>query len=130
MTSRPDAEATAIMARFGKAYFRKDPAALAEVLTGDAEWHFAFGADASDGRVRRGVEGFLHGIEENAALFDTLRFEDTVCRWLDDDTIVMTYRVEGRRRHGEAFSLRGVELLTVRGDRLAKKDVFWKQTVP
>ena len=122
-----DATATAVMQRFGKAYFKRDPALLAQAITEDAEWHFAFGADAPHGRVRKGVEGFLQGIAENDALFETLRFEDVVITPLGDDRIVMTCRVDGRYRAGGAFSLRGVELITVRDGRIAKKDVFWKQ---
>jgi hypothetical protein len=74
-----DTTATAIMQRFGKAYFKKNRALLANVLCEDAEWHFAFGADAPDGRVRTGVDGFLRGIEENDALFEQLRFGDVKC---------------------------------------------------
>ena len=122
-----DTEATAIMQRFGKAYFKKDRALLSDVLCEDAEWHFAFGADAPDGRVRKGVDGFLRGIEENDALFEQLRFGDVKCFGLDLDRIVMTYSVEGKYRGGEPFLLRGIELVTVRDSRVAKKDVFWKQ---
>ena len=122
-----DTAATEIMQRFGKAYFKRDRALLAEVLCEDAEWHFAFGSDAPDGRVRKGIEGFLRGIEENNALFERLRFTDVKCVGLDAERIVMTYLVEGKVRDGEAFSLRGIELVNVRDGRVAKKDVFWKQ---
>lgn len=125
-----DSTATAIMQRFGKAYFRKDRALLAEVLCEDAEWHFAFGADAPDGRVRKGVHGFLRGIAENDALFERLRFDDVKCFGLGPDRIVMTYSAEGKYRDGEPFSLRGIELVTVREGRIAKKAVFWKQYRP
>ena len=125
-----DTAATAIMQRFGKAYFNRDRALLAEVLCEDAEWHFAFGADAPDGRVRKGVDGFLRGIEENDALFERLRFTDVNCFGLDAARIVMTYLVEGKHCDGAPFSLRGIELVTVRNGRVAKKDVFWKQYRP
>ena len=123
-----------ISTRFGKAYFSRDPAALAQVLTEDAEWHFAFGSDAPDGRVRTGVNGFLQGIAENDALFAELRFTDVVVRGIPGDQLLMTCLVEGRYREGKApdpavsaFSLRGLELVTVRDGRVARKDVFWKQ---
>ena len=122
-----DDTAREIMARFGRAFFRRDAGLLGEVLTEDAQWHFAFGPDAPDGRVRHGVEGFLRGADENDAMFERLRFEDVECRALGPERIVMTYRLEGARRGGEAFSLRGVELVDVRDGRIAKKDVFWKQ---
>lgn len=122
-----DTTATEIMQRFGKAFFKRDRRLLAVVLCEDAEWHFAFGADAPDGRVRKGVDGFLRGIEENDALFEHLRFVDVKCFGLEPDRIVMTYSVEGKYREGEAFSLRGIELVSVRDGRIAKKDVFWKQ---
>ena len=67
------------------------------------------------------------GIEENDTLFERLRFDGVKCFGLDPDRIVMTYSVEGKYRDGESFSLRGIELVTVRGGRVAKKDVFWKQ---
>jgi len=125
-----DVTAQQVMARFGKAYFSKERERLAEVITPDAEWHFAFGADVPDGRVRRGIDGFMQGIAENDALFERLRFNDVLCRGLGDDQIVMTYRAEGQRRGGASFSLRGVELITVREGRVALKDVFWKQQTP
>lgn len=122
-----DVTAEEVMARFGKAYFSKDPAKIASVITPDAEWHFAFGADAPDGRVRRGLDGFMRGIAENDALFERLRFNKVVCRGLTDEQFVMTYVVDGQYRAGEPFTLRGVELITVRDGRVALKDVFWKQ---
>ncbi len=122
-----DDTAKAIMAKFGKAFFAKDRVALADILTEDAEWHFAIGPDAPHGRVRKGVDGFLQGIEENGQLFSKLRFEDIVYRWASDDEILMTYRLDGQHRDGDPFNLRGVELITVRDERICKKDVFWKQ---
>ena len=129
-----DAAAVDVMKRFGKAFFSRDPAALAQVLTEDAEWHFAFGRDAPDGRVRKGVNGFLQGIAENDTLFAELRFTDVVVRGIPGDQLLMTCLVEGRYREGKApdpavsaFSLRGLELVTVRDGRVARKDVFWKQ---
>ncbi|MBL8381326.1 MAG: nuclear transport factor 2 family protein [Burkholderiales bacterium] len=122
-----DATATEIMQRFGRAFFKRDRKLLSDILCDDAEWHFAFGADAPDGRVRKGVDGFLRGIEENDALFERLRFADVQCFGLAPDRIVMTYVAQGKYRDGVEFSLRGIELLTVRDGRIAKKDVFWKQ---
>ena len=126
-----DEMAGAIMSRFGKAFFKKDATLLADVLTPDAEWHFAFGPDAPHGRVRRGVDGFLAGARENDSMFEHLRFDQIVCRALGDDRIVMTYLLDGRHRaaegRGAAFALRGVELISLRDGKIALKDVFWKQ---
>lgn len=124
-----DDEAQAVMALFARAYFSKRADRLAEAVTDDAEWHFAFGPDAPDGRVRRGVAGFMQGMEENDALFETLRFDDVVIRALGEDQIVMTYTANGRWRGGDDFSLRGIELVTAKDGRVHKKDVFWKQFV-
>jgi ketosteroid isomerase-like protein len=119
-----------IMGKFAGAYFSKDQDRLAEAITEDAEWHFAFGPDAPHGRVRRGLDGFMQGMAENDAIFEHLRFNDVAIRPFGHDQIVMTYLVEGRRRDGEDFTLRGVELITVQSGRLALKDVYWKQTTP
>ena len=123
-----DAAAEHVVARFAGAYFSKDPSRLAGAITEDAEWHFAFGVNAPHGRVRRRLEGFMQGIAENDALFERLRFDDVVVRALGDQQIVMTYLANGRRRNGDDFALRGIELITVRDGRVALKDVFWKQT--
>ncbi|MFT5042933.1 MAG: ketosteroid isomerase-like protein [Hyphomicrobiaceae bacterium] len=123
-----NADATAIMGRFGKAFFKADRDALAEILTPDAQWHFAIGPDAPHGRVRTGVNGFIEGNRENREDFPSLRFVDVVCRGLDDNALVMTYRLEGERRDGTAIDLRGIELVTLRDGRIALKDVFWKQS--
>ena len=122
-----DTEANEVMSRFGKAYFKRDPELLAAAVTEDVEWHFAIGADAPDGRVRKGVAGILQGIEENAAMFEILRFENVVCRALSPDQIVMTYLLDGQYRGGGAINLRGVELITVKNGKVHRKDVFWKQ---
>ena len=123
-----DSEAQAVMARFASAFFAKNKERLAEAVTPDAEWHFAFGPDVPNGRVRKGVDGFLKGGIENDEMFETLRFDDVVIRGMGDDQIVMTYTANGRWRQGEDFSLRGIELITARDGRLHKKDVFWKQS--
>ena len=125
-----DTEAEAVMARFGSAYFSKREERLADAVTPDAEWQFAFGADAPHGRVRKGVAGFMQGMRENEELFETLRFDDVVIRGLGDNQIVMTYTANGRHRGGEAFSLRGVELVTAKDGRVHRKDVFWKRLAP
>ncbi len=125
-----DSTATSIMQRFGKAYFSRDAAQLATVITDDAEWHFALGEAGEggpDGRVRKGLAGFFQGIADNDALFETLRFENVSCKGLGADQIVMTYLVRGQYRGGAAFALRGIELIAVRDGRIALKDVFWKQ---
>jgi ketosteroid isomerase-like protein len=127
VTVMDDNEAKAVMARFGSAYFSKRAERLADAVTPDAEWHFAFGPDGPDGRVRKGVAGFMQGMAENDDLFQTLRFDDVVIRGMGEDQIVMTYTANGRRRTGEDFSLRGVELVTAKDGRVHKKDVFWKQ---
>ena len=121
-------EADQIMRRMGKALFSGDRALMEQALTEDAEWHFAIGEDAPDGRVRVGVTGFLQGIADNEALFEHLRFNDIHYGPYGDDQIVMTYTVDGQWRGGEVFSQRGAEIITTRDGRVAKKDVFWKQT--
>lgn len=122
-------EADDIMHRMGKALFSAERAKLEAALTGDAEWHFAIGQDAPFGRVRKGIDGFLQGIADNNALFESLRFEDISYAPFGADQIVMTYRVEGIHRDGgTTFAQRGVEIITVRDDKVAKKDVYWKQT--
>jgi ketosteroid isomerase-like protein len=121
-----DDDAQAVLARFGSAYFSKQAERLADAITPDAEWHFAFGPDAPHGRVRKGIDGFMRGLRENDEMFESLRFDDVVIRAIADDQIVMTYTANGRR-DGEAFSLRGVELVTVHEGRVRKKDVFWKR---
>jgi ketosteroid isomerase-like protein len=125
-----DVSATAVMQRFGKAYFSRDPALLAQAVTDDVQWHFAIGTDGPDGRVRKGIDGILKGIQENDALFERLRFTDVICRGVGANQIVMTYLLDGKYRDGGAFLLRGMELITVRDGRVALKDVFWKQNRP
>jgi ketosteroid isomerase-like protein len=125
-----DAAALDVMKRFGKAFFKRDPALMEQAVTPDAEWHQEAGHEAPHGRVLRGVQGFLQGAAEDDAQFEKLRFNDVVIRGLGEDQIVMTYLAEGQARNGPAFSLRGIELLTVRDGRVAKKDVFWKQHKP
>lgn len=119
-----------IMRRMGKALFSVDPDQMATVLTDDAEWHFAIGEDAPDGRVLKGVAGFLEGVRRNKALFEALRFEDIRYEPFSDDRIVMTYLVVGKHRGGDEFAQRGVEIITTRDGKVARKDVFWKQTGP
>ncbi|MGB7182927.1 MAG: nuclear transport factor 2 family protein [Burkholderiaceae bacterium] len=122
-----DTQANQIIARFGKAFFNRDRELLAQAVTEDVQWHFAIGNDYPHGRVRHGVDGFMQGIEENDAMFERLKFLDIECRALSPDEIVMTYLLDGKYRGGNAFSLRGIELIRVRDGKIALKDVFWKQ---
>jgi ketosteroid isomerase-like protein len=122
-----DESAQDLMRRFAKAFFSRSEAAIAEVTTEDFEWHFAIGTDSPDGRVHRGSSQVVAGIERNASEFEFLRFEDVRYQVLSSTQILMTCRVDGKRREGEAFSVRGLELFTVRDGKVAKKDVFWKQ---
>ncbi len=95
------------------------------------ERYFRANIEESIGNVAAGgLLGFLRGIEENDALFERLRFNDVKSFGLNADRIFMTYLVEGKVRDGEPFSLRGIELVTVRDGRIAKKDAFWKQYRP
>jgi hypothetical protein len=87
-----DAQATRLMAKFGKAYFSRDPQLLAQVITEDAEWHFAFGTDVPNGRVRKGIAGFMQGMRDNEAMFERLKFLNVECRAMSGDHIVMTRR--------------------------------------
>lgn len=121
-------EADGVMKRMGKALFSAERAKLEEALTHDAEWHFAIGEDAPFGRVRKGIDGFEQGIADNRSLFESLRFEDISYAPFGDDQIVMTCRVEGTPHDGAPFTQRGVEIITVRDGKVAKKDVYWKQT--
>ncbi len=122
-----DTTALEVMKRFGRAFFKKDPALLGAAITPDAEWHQDAGPEAPHGRVRRGVQGFLEGIAEEDALYESARFNDVVIRALGEDQIVMTYVIDGQYQGGATFSLRGMELLTVRDGRVSRKDVFMKQ---
>jgi ketosteroid isomerase-like protein len=124
-----DLQAQDLMRRFSKAFFSRDAAEIASVVTEDFEWHFAIGPDAPDGHVHRGALGAVAGIELNATRFEALRFEDVRFRVVSATEILMTCRVDGRRRDGDAFSVRGIELFTIRDGKVAKKDVFWKQHV-
>ncbi len=122
-----DIQASQIMAKFGKAFFSRDPALLAQVITDEAQWHFAIGNDSPFGRVRIGLDGFLQGAAENDAMFERLKFLNVQCRAIDTNQIVMTYLLDGKYRGGESFSLRGVELVSVSDGKIALKDVYWKQ---
>jgi len=122
-----DATALAIMQTFGKAFFKRDRALLEQAIAPDFEWHGEAGPDAPHGRILRGVEGLLQGIADEERLYENVRLKDIVIRALGEDQILMSYLSVGQYRDGEAFSLRGIELLTVRDGRVAKKDVFSKQ---
>ena len=122
-----DAQANKFAVRLGKAMFRASPEALEALLTPDAEWHFAIGRDVPDGRVRKGIDGFIQGIAENKRAFAELRFEDVEVTGFTHDQFIMRYRIAGKKRSGKSLNLRGIEVITVVEDRVSKKDVFWKQ---
>lgn len=118
-----------LMRKFGKGFLRSDLDTLRTAVTDDFEWHFAAGPDGPDGKVYRGAEGALEGKKENAEIYKDLRFHDIDYYPATGDKFVMTARVTGIYvPSGEPFDLRTIELYTVRDDRIAKKDVFWKQT--
>lgn len=116
-----------IMTRFGQAFMHKDYNALAQVITEDAQWHFAFGPHAPDGFIYKGLEGFKQGIVDHSKRFQYLKFNDIEYCAAGDDKIVMTARVVGKYRDGSSINLRSIELISTQGNRICKKDVFWKQ---
>ena len=119
-----------LMKRFGKGFMRADAELLAQSTTNDFEWHFAAGPDEPDGKIFRGVEGVMQGIAENRTNFENRRFNDVEYYPAGDDKFVMTARVTGIKvASGKNFNLRIIELYTVRDDLIAKKDVFWKQSI-
>jgi len=116
-----------ILRRFGSAFFKRDLAALAEVVTPDFEWRFAIGGDDPHGRVYRGLDGVATGFAERDRLLESARYDDVVNTPMADGRVLMEYRVSGAFMDGTPFNLKGVEVLAFRDGRLAVKDVYWKQ---
>lgn len=57
-------------------------------------------------RSRRGLDYFMQGMADNAAMFERLRFDDAICRGLHGDGLVMMYLARGKWRAGDEFTPR------------------------
>jgi ketosteroid isomerase-like protein len=108
------------------AFFKRELGALRDCITEDFEWHFALGPDAPHGRLYKGIAGIEQGFAERDRLMRDVRYNDVETE-LAGDRALMEYRVTGTFLDGGPFNLRGVEVLSFRDGRLAKKDVYWKQ---
>jgi len=111
-----------VIDRFNEAFNRHDADALARLLTDDTV--FEDTSPPPDGRRIEGkpavVEFWRQWFARNAdAVFET---EDVI---VTDDRAVVRW-VYRKLRNGQPWHLRGVDVFTVRGDRVAAKLAYVK----
>lgn len=124
MDTHDAAELAALLTRFGKAFFRADPAALAACTTPDFEWHQHRG-EGPDGQVLRGVEAACAEVLRRKAQWREVRYADFDNAYAPG-LIVSRFTVSGIDETGTRFEVRAVDLYPVREGRIARKDTFWK----
>ncbi len=112
---------------FGKAFNSNDIMATAELVTEGFVWAFYAGPNSPDARILRGpAEACAAVVERSNQLKVPIRFiesEQHQC----GDMIFSTYRALGEFHSTGPFDVRAVDIYTLRGDRLASKDTYWKK---
>ncbi len=112
-----------LMRDFGRGFFRADRSLLEQCTTSDFEWHLHEGPEPQ-GRVLRGMEEVLNEIHRRQRAWHDVRYSDVDVTFTGE-LIVQTFRVTGRNAQG-AFDARGVDLYPVHGERISRKDSYWK----
>lgn len=117
--------ALALLKKLGKGFNNGDVDAILECVTDDFEWILASGPDAPHGKVVRGRDSVAATMAARALEIPELRFLETDLIYAGD-RVIGTYRATGRYADGRRLDVRGCDLYVIRGDKIARKDSYWK----
>ncbi len=118
--------ALALLKKLGKGFNTGDVDAILECVTDDFEWVLATGPDTPHGQIVRGRASVAATMAARALEIPELRFSETDLIYAGD-RVIGTYRATGRYADGRRFDVRGCDLYVIRGDKIARKDSYWKQ---
>jgi ketosteroid isomerase-like protein len=113
-----------LMRLFLEAFNRHDPEAVMEFFTDDCEFDTPRGPSPR-GRMLRGKSEVREGVEARFKGLPDVRYEHD-SHWACGDQGVSEWTLSGTTVEGERIEVRGCDLFQFEGDRIKRKDSFWK----
>ena len=120
----PDAEKVAVLRRLVDAFNRQDVDAALKLFADDAVFESSRGPDPW-GRRFRGKDELREGIELRFAAIPVGQYADDV-HIVFGDRGFSEWTLRGTTADGEPLNVRGCDIWTFVGDKIARKNSFWK----
>ncbi len=111
------------------AFNRHDVDAITSWFAEDGEWLMARGPDPAGGRRLVGREAIGAVLRERFAVIRDMRWED-MRHFIAGDRAVSEWTVRGTLPGGAPLNLQGCDVWQFRGDRILRKDTYWKVHEP
>lgn len=113
-----------VLRRLVDAFNRQDVEAALELFTEDAVFESSRGPDPW-GRRYAGTSELREGIEGRFRVLPRGRYHDDT-HFVCGDRGFSEWTLDATTAEGEEIEVRGCDLWTFRGDRIARKTSFWK----
>ena len=107
------------------AFNRRDVDGILSYFADDCEWVMARGPTAPGGRRCVGKAEIGEVLSARFAVIPDMRWDDMI-HWIDGDRATSEWIVRGTLADGTALELMGCDLWTFAGDKVTKKDTYWK----
>lgn len=114
-----------LLDRFAAAWNAHDVEALVDCMTDDGIFYGSIGPQPS-GATSRGVSALRAGFSAVWEMFPDAAWSD-VNHIIAGDRAVTEWRFTGTRGDGTSVDVRGADIFTLRGGKIAVKDTFRKQ---
>jgi taurine dehydrogenase small subunit len=115
-----------LLAEYGEAWNRHDPALLMRYMADDCSYHASFGPEL-EGRTYVGRESVREGFARFFDLYPDGQFVDSQVWVLDDDRGAALWTFVATLRDGSELRVRGADLFEFDGDKVKSKNAFRKQ---
>ena len=118
----------AVLERMLEGFNDHDLGAIMELFSDDCVFEAPRGPEPWGRRfvgrkeVREGLAARFHGIPD-------VRYEDA-SHFVSGDRSASEWTLRGTTTDGESLEVRGCDLWTFRGDKVVRKDSFWKRVEP
>ena len=115
-----------LLSRFSQAFNSNVRETTRSCVTEDFEWIYYEGPDRPNGNVLQGVDQACDAVAARAARLSTpIEFSDSE-EFPCGDRLFVTYRATGAFHDSGPFDVRAIDIYTFRGERLRRKDTYWK----
>ncbi len=107
------------------AFNRRDVDAILSYFVDDCEWLMARGPAPREGRRARGKAEIGQILSERFERIPDMRWVD-MRHWIMGEKALSEWVVQGTLADGERLDYLGCDLWEFRGDKVVKKDTYWK----
>ena len=107
------------------AFNRHDVDGILAHFVDDCVWLMARGPSPREGRCCRGKAEIAEVLSQRYAQIPDMRWVD-MRHWIMGDKALSEWVVQGTSLDGEKLDFLGCDLWEFRGDKVVKKDTYWK----